>query len=398
MSAKPTCPECGPAPVNHFLYRVLVIANWIYEPFIHLFEIIDYYFSPITHFISKYGAILFIKITTTLRLTTITTAVDDQDNLRTKALWESAKKKGIEMKEFRFLGRPAASLFQAQFKNKTFYFDALPVPPGTSIKSLSWIDDKSVMKEYFKAAGIPVAQGGSAITFARAQKIFKEIGGTVIVKPRTGSRSRHTYININSVEGLKRAFKSAKKLSPWVMIEQELVGPVYRGTVIGGDVVGVIRRDPACVIGDGVSSIQALIEKENKNPQRQGPIFHEIPIDADAHKELTRQNVTLESIPEKNKYITVNQKVSRGCGASTTDVTNITHPDNTELLKKVAKVLETSLVGVDFIIEDISKSWKDQKNCGVIECNSMPYIDLHHYPLYGTPRDVAGILWDKVLS
>ena len=40
----------------------------------------------------------------------------------------------------------------------------------------------------------------------------------------------------------------------------------------------------------------------------------------------------------------------------------------------------------DFIIEDITKSWKEEQHCGIIECNSLPFIDLHHYPLFGNKQ------------
>ena len=41
------------------------------------------------------------------------------------------------------------------------------------------------------------------------------------------------------------AFKKARQLSPWVMIEEELTGYVHRGTVIGGKLIAVLRREPA---------------------------------------------------------------------------------------------------------------------------------------------------------
>jgi len=29
-------------------------------------------------------------------------------------------------------------------------------------------------------------------------------------------------------------------------------------------------------------------------------------------------------------------------------------------------------------MEDITKSWREEQHCGIIECNSLPFIDLHH--------------------
>ena len=138
-------------------------------------------------------------------------------------------------------------------------------------------------------------------------------------------------------------FKKAKKLSPLVVIEEELNGYLFRGTLIGGKLVGVVRRDPPSVIGDGVHSLQELLEKENQRPERNGPIFHKIIIDKEANEELARQNIKLEDIPEKNKVISFSQKTSRGCGGTTTEVTEITHPENVEMLEHVAKFLADPL-------------------------------------------------------
>ena len=78
-------------------------------------------------------------------------------------------------------------------------------------------------------------------------------------------------------------------------------------------------------------------------------------------------------------------------------MTDNVHPDNIELFKKVGVTIRDSVVGLDCIFSDIRKSWKDQERCGIIECNSMPFVDLHHFPFEGQARDVAGMLWDSVI-
>ena len=77
-------------------------------------------------------------------------------------------------------------------------------------------------------------------------------------------------------------------------------------------------------------------------------------------------------------------------------MTDVIHPDNVSLLEHAAAVVGDSIIGIDFIMDDISVSWKNQPRSGIIECNSMPFIDLHHYPLVGKPRNVAGKLWDLI--
>jgi len=172
---------------------------------------------------------------------------------------------------------------------------------------------------------------------------------------------------------------------------------LFRGTLVGEKLVGVVRRDQPEVIGDGIHTLRELWVEENKRPERSGPIFHKIEIDKETEIELKRENITMEDIPKKGQVITFSQKTSRGCGGTTTEVTDIVHPENVKMLEKLGAFLKDPLVGVDFIIEDITKPWYEEQHCGIIECNSCPFIDLHHYPLFGKPNNVAGKLWDLVM-
>ena len=89
------------------------------------------------------------------------------------------------------------------------------------------------MKEKFLKEGLPVAAGGVALTKNGALKIFNNIAKPVITKPNLGSRSRHTMIHIDTPVKLIIGFKKAKKLSPLVVVEEELRGYLFRGTLIG---------------------------------------------------------------------------------------------------------------------------------------------------------------------
>jgi D-alanine-D-alanine ligase-like ATP-grasp enzyme len=386
------CKDCEPAQENHFVAYASVVLGWIDEPF---FDFMEYIFKNTAEKIADTLSLPFFNLMVFLKLGYFSHEPNEKDSTRTKCFWDEAIKRGIKMREFH-LGL-IDNTFVAEFKGKTILFDGLPRPDIKGSPALRWMDNKGIMKKKFKKEGLPVADGGVAFTKSQALKIFKRIVKPVITKPNLGSRSRHTMIHIDTPELLIIGFKKAKKLSPLVIVEEELRGYLFRGTLINQKLAGVVKRDQPEVTGDGVHTLKQLLDEENKRPERMGPLFHKITIDKEAEVELERQNVKMDDVITLGKIITFSQKTSRGCGGTTTEVTDITHPDNIEMLEHVGKFLSDPLVGVDFIIEDITKSWKEEQHCGIIECNSLPFIDLHHYPLFGKPQNVAAKLWDLVI-
>lgn len=390
------CKDCEPAQESHIVAYLSVVLGWFDEPVLGMMEKI---FQNTADKIAEKFSIPFFNLMAGLRLGYFTHKPAFKDSLRTKCFWEEAERRGIKMKEFHL--DPISNAFVAEYETKNdirrISFDGLPRPGLSESKSLKWMDNKGIMKKKFQKEGIPVAPGGTAMTKWRALSIFNRINKPVITKPNLGSRSRHTMIHLNTPSDLMVGFKKAKKLSPIVVIEEELRGYLYRGTLIGGKLVGVVRRDQPEVKGDGINTLRELLSKENERPERTGPIFHKIPIDKEMEVELGRQGVDMESIIEKDRVITFSQKTSRGCGGTTTELTGVVHRDNREMLEHVAKFLDDPLIGVDFVMEDVARSWKEEQHCGVIECNSLPFIDLHHYVMFGQPVNVAGALWDLVM-
>jgi hypothetical protein len=386
------CKDCEPAQEIHWVAYMSVVLSMISEPF---FNILELFFKNTAEAISNKISFPFYRLMLFLKLGKYSYKPDKYDSWRSKCFWEEAEKRGIKMYEFK-LG-PIRDIFIAEYNGKKITFNGLPRPGEKEAESLSWMDNKGIMKQKFLKEKIPVARGGVAWNFKQALKIFNTVTKPIITKPNLGSRSRHTMIHLNTLDDLKIGFYKAKKLSPLVIVEEELTGYLFRGTLIGGKLAGVIRRDQPAVSGDGVHSVLELLEEENKRPERMGPIFHKITIDKEAEEELTRQDIKLTDIVEKGKVITFSQKTSRGCGGTTTEVTNIVHKDNIEMLEHIGTFLKDPLVGVDFIMKDITRSWHEENHCGIIECNSLPFIDLHHYPLFGKPNNVAGALWDIVM-
>ena len=393
------CSDCGEARVPHVLYKLQSIAE-------HAMQHVETFFNKLgeksyprfIHFNLDHYVIIFFEGLARIGLATLVSDTDPRDSIRTKSLFEGARAAGVDLRQFRIFNLGDSGTFIARKDGAELLFAVMPRPRNFVSPSLAWMDDKGLLKTFLIPRGIPTADGGVATTEKEALTIFDRIGPSVITKPYRTSRGIHTTLNIESPAELRKAFHIAKQVTPYVIVEKELQGIVHRVTMIGGKVSGVVKRDYPLVIGDGASTVHELLDAENANPLRDNFAFFKIAPNDRAEVQLRRQNLTWDSIPRKNERVILNDKVSRRHGTVTIDVTDETHPDNTALFEKIAHELGDPLIGVDFMIGDMSQSWKEQPGSGLIECNAMPYIDLHHYPYEGTPRDVAKDLWEYVFS
>lgn len=388
------CEECGSGAVNHRAKYITVAVN---DVFGHIFSFTKFA-RPLfarMHYIEHFVSYKLFNLCVLVGVANKNIEIDNETALLAQMLWREAESRGIKVWEFRLFNLPR-NLFVAEFRNGGYItYEGVPVPPSVT-RQEKWIDDKSILKRRFMKLDLPVAKGGAVMTKNGAIKLFEKLQAPVIVKPHSGSGSRHTTLHIIDEKELLRAFDVAVQVSPFAVIEEELVGAVYRATVVDGRLIATLRRDPPSVVGDGKKTIHELIDEANKHPARSGPYFSEIKIDSSALKELDWQKHTLGDVLPKGKRATFHQKVNWSVGGTTADVSDEVHPDNVALFERVAEVLKAPIVGIDFIIGDISRSWKEQERCGIIECNSMPFFDNHHLPFEGKPRNVAGAIWDMV--
>ena len=250
------CPECGSDPVYHKAEYAVHLMNMLTTPLFDLPLRLVNRALDARRKRHKYSG--WYERFERLGLGEFHDTPDDKTLLLCQVLWEEARARGIQMREFRFLGLATNSFVATLPGGRRITFESIPFPPGTQ-EGVWWLDSKATMKKRFLKLGLPVAKGGSAFTLAGAKKIFSTIGKPVIVKPFEGSASRHTTIHIYKQTALERAFKIAKQVSPNVIIEEELKGSVYRPTLVDGKLIATIRRDPPRVVVDGTHTTAELI-------------------------------------------------------------------------------------------------------------------------------------------
>ncbi len=287
-------------------------------------------------------------------------------------------------------------------KASELVFEGLPTVPIAAATPID-VAHKGTLKQLLGEAGLPHPKGRVCQTAGAAlQCVHDDIGFPVVVKPVAGSLSQHTTCNITSPEALAQAVRVAQIMSRQFIVEQFIKGDDYRVTMVDGRVVAACRREPPNVVGDGISSIQALIEQKNQDPRRgelgqRNRTLHQLTVNRTTRALLESQQLTLASVPAKNQTVYLHRKVILAAGADIHDVTDEICPANRALFERVATLCQAPLIGIDVIARSLATPPAEQP-LAILEVNSLPYIDMHHYPVTGRARNVAGAVLDAVLS
>jgi D-alanine-D-alanine ligase-like ATP-grasp enzyme len=394
------CVDCGNSPVNHRvthffntgnvwggIFLKKLSQNFLYRKINQGLSYLHFYLAKYHHGFSYLLGIIRYKNDSTKAV-----------SYRSQVIWEDGNALGIATEQVSIYGRgtelyrshlPEGFLY-AKSPKRTIYYESLPIPPWETSVGNQWFDDKYLLKKVLRESGIPAPESVSVITEDEAVAAFTKIGAPVVCKPRIGSRARHTTVFITSEPELRAAFRSAKKLCRYVCIEKHLVGPVCRATVVGGKLVGFFEAFTARVTGDGTSTIAELIAHKNSTKHER---VKEVVINDEHIRFLAKHNLTLDSVLPNGKTIPITWRTGRLFGGETRELLSTVHPQLREQLERAAYVLDTAIVGFDVIMPN-PEQHPDEQQWGIIEANSMPYIDIHYLPLSGEPSRVANAVWD----
>jgi len=321
---------------------------------------------------------------------------------RTLILIDEAEKHGLKIRPLvvRFNDKYFNN-FHFRLNDKNYYFEGLPTNFNDKQIDFELIDDKYKLKKFLEINNMPTAPGGTFITKNGGYEYGLKLGFPLVVKPKDSSLSNHVTIRIENEEGLKRAIAVVKKLTNFYVVEKFISGDVHRISVIDQKIFAV-KRLPASIIGDGKKNIKELLEIKNKHPYRgefgqRNTTLHKIEIDDITLRLLKNQGLSLDSILEPGQVAILKEKVNLGSGSDIIEMTEEIHPANKLIALKLAELLNTDILGIDFICSNINKSWQEQ-DCAIIECNSLPYIDMHHYPVLGQSQNVARAIIELILK
>jgi cyanophycin synthetase len=272
------------------------------------------------------------------------------------------------------------------------------VASTTSSIAVEIASDKQWTREFLGRAFLPVPAGGIAHTEEDALRLLDEIGGPVAVKPLKGNQGRAVSLGLQSPAAVAAAFKDALAVSDSVVVEQMFGGRDYRVLVVCGRIVAASEREPAQVIGDGVSTIEQLVERINRDPRRGDS--HEKPLtrirlDACAHALLEEQGLRASDVPAEHRRVLLRRTANLSTGGTARDVTEQVHSDVSVICERAARIIGLDICGIDLIVPDISKPMP-REGAGIVEVNAGPGIRMHHHPSEGPQRDAGAAIVDML--
>lgn len=244
--------------------------------------------------------------------------------------------------------------------------------------------DKMACIKVLREAGLPVPQHHQVRTVAQALDAASSLGYPVVVKPADLDGGRGVFAGLKTPAAVEKAFVAASALSKRILVEQFIEGNDYRLQVFKGEVFWVTHRRPAKVVGDGVSTIEALIEQINReralpNPDPDPTIelgSKPIILDDEVHDWMASQGMALASVPAKGQLVRLRGAANVSSGGTRLPVTKLAHPDNIELAIKAAALLRLDLAGIDFLVPDIARSWRETGGA-ICEVNAQPQLSGH---------------------
>jgi cyanophycin synthetase len=251
--------------------------------------------------------------------------------------------------------------------------------------------DKEETKMLLEAAEIPVPRGTVIRTLDGLKDAVERFGYPLVIKPVDGNHGKGNTTNITTWAQAEKAFEAAKQYNRTLIVEKFITGYDFRALVINYKFICAALRTPASVVGDGVHSIQWLVDETNKDPRRgygHEKVLTQIKIDDFAWKMLNDIGYTLDTVPALHERVLLKPTANLSTGGTSTDVTDEVHPANIFLFERIAKIIGLDICGIDIMASDL-RTPITENGGAVLEVNAAPGFRMHIDPAEGLARNVA---------
>ena len=260
--------------------------------------------------------------------------------------------------------------------------------------------DKEDTHNLLNDLGLPVPHQRIVYNAKEAMRAATNIGHPVVVKPLDANHGRGVSINLNTDADVEAGFDEAKlhSKSRAILVESFVTGFDHRMLVVNNKLEAVAKRVPGHVIGDGKSTISELVDIVNQDPRRgigHAKVLTQLELDTQANRLLAEAGHSSETVLPADELFYLRSTANLSTGGTAIDLTDEVHPDNRDMAERAIKAVGLDVGGVDFLIDDITKSYKEIGGA-IVEVNAAPGFRMHVAPSEGQPRDVSGRVIDML--
>lgn len=302
-----------------------------------------------------------------------------------------AWRRGIDVKYYT-LDNPENKLlvrYALTYNGRTIRFNS-SLSYQLSEATYNLCQDKDQTKKRLAECGIRVPKGEKLSKDTELDdlaKLANALTYPVVMKPVSENAGQGVFSNITDEQMLFDVFAYLTEELKYdeVILEEFIPGEEHRILTVGNKVVGVVKRVPANIVGNGKDTIKKLIREKNKSKQFNPVISKKtIDIDKEVQNQLTKAGYELDDILEEGKRLYLRSKSNISTGGDPIDVMDEIDPSVIEMSKKATEAIPgLELAGIDMMIDP------ETNEKAIIEVNTRPMIGLHVFPTEGKPRDVV---------
>lgn len=270
--------------------------------------------------------------------------------------------------------------------------------PFTSVAAKELSINKSRAYQFVQDAGLSVPFtlhiGAEEPLSPTKLSSIVQLHAPLIVKPNDASLSKGLTMHITDAEHLKAAIEVARAVKQSdVLVQQQVSGEEIRFVVIKGKVVAALLRQTPRVVGDGVRTVRALVDEENKArevlhfpyvtyPYLTGDIVDPV---------LLESNYT----PENGEVFELSRATMIKNGCSVYQVLESIHPSYIKQVETLAGDVDAAFFVADFLIQDYTAPLTPNTSW-FLEFNVSPVLKLFYGCRDGNMFDVVPRIADLI--
>ncbi|WP_172955044.1 cyanophycin synthetase [Sterolibacterium denitrificans] len=237
---------------------------------------------------------------------------------------------------------------------------------------------KALTGNLLRRGGLPGSAPLSVTDADAAVATAERIGYPVVIKPADLDGGVGVAAGLGSADEVRQAFEAARKHTQEILLEKHFHGRDYRLSVLNGRLLWAIERVPGGVRGDGVHTVQELVDETNRDPRRSPTAatpLYPLELDDEAKTLLAAAGLDIDSVPASGRQVTLRRTANVSRGGYPVAVNDQVHADNRALAERATRLLGLDLAGIDLLIPDIATSWRES-GALICEVNGQPQFNV----------------------